>query len=73
MIEPRILEVRTKILKKNDELARQMRADFVDAGVLAASAHQQPIFALHAVAHRERVGADHAECHDNRHEHEARH
>ena len=36
MIEPRILEVRTKILKKNDELARRMRDDFVAAGVLVS-------------------------------------
>jgi hydrogenase nickel incorporation protein HypB len=34
MIEPRILEVRTKILKKNDELARSMREEFVYADVL---------------------------------------
>ena len=32
MIEPRILEVRTKILKKNDELAREMRDEFVGGG-----------------------------------------
>ena len=28
MIEPRILEVRTRIIKKNDELARAMRERF---------------------------------------------
>ncbi len=33
MLEPRILQVRTQILKKNDELARTMRGQFLDAGV----------------------------------------
>lgn len=42
MIKPRILEVRTKILKKNDELARQMRDSFVDAGVLVANLVASP-------------------------------
>jgi len=37
MLKPRILEVRTKILKKNDELAREMRDQFVDAGVLVSN------------------------------------
>ena len=34
MIEPRILEVRTQILKKNDELARAMVALLVRAKIL---------------------------------------
>lgn len=42
MIEPRILEVRTKILKKNDELARSMRDEFVSAGVLVANLVSSP-------------------------------
>lgn len=42
MIQPRILEVRTKILKKNDELAREMRSSFVDAGVLVANLVASP-------------------------------
>lgn len=42
MIEPRILEVRTKILKKNDELARTMRAEFVEAGVLVVNLVSSP-------------------------------
>ena len=42
MIEPRILEVRTKILKKNDELAREMRNQFVDAGVLVSNFVSSP-------------------------------
>ncbi len=42
MIEPRILEVRTKILKKNDELARAMRAEFADAGVLVVNLVSSP-------------------------------
>ena len=42
MIEPRILEVRTKILKKNDELARQMRTDFMEAGVLVSNLVSSP-------------------------------
>ncbi len=42
MIEPRILEVRTKILKKNDELARQMRERFVRAGVLVSNLVSSP-------------------------------
>ena len=39
---PRILEVRTKILKKNDELARDMRRSFVDDGVLVANLVSSP-------------------------------
>ena len=42
MIEPRILEVRTKILKKNDELARSMRDEFVSAGVLVTNLVSSP-------------------------------
>jgi hydrogenase nickel incorporation protein HypB len=42
LIEPRILEVRTKILKKNDELAREMRAAFLDAGVLVINIVSSP-------------------------------
>ncbi len=42
MIEPRILEVRTKILKKNDELARQMRSEFMEAGVLVVNLVSSP-------------------------------
>lgn len=42
MLEPRILEVRTKILKKNDELARKMRAEFVAAGVLVVNLVSSP-------------------------------
>ncbi len=42
MLEPRILEVRTKILKKNDELARSMREQFVDAGVLVVNLVSSP-------------------------------
>lgn len=42
MLEPRILEVRTKILKKNDELAREMRNQFVNAGVLVSNFVSSP-------------------------------
>lgn len=42
MIEPRILEVRTRILKKNDELARQMRREFREAGVLVVNLVSSP-------------------------------
>jgi len=42
MIEPRILKVRTKILKKNDELAREMRDRFVHAGVLVSNFVSSP-------------------------------
>lgn len=42
MIEPRILEVRTKILKKNDELARRQRERFVRAGVLVVNMVSSP-------------------------------
>jgi hydrogenase nickel incorporation protein HypB len=42
MIEPRILEVRTRILKKNDELARAMRGRFAAAGVLVVNMVSSP-------------------------------
>jgi len=42
VIEPRILEVRTKILKKNDELARELRERFVRAGVLVVNMVSSP-------------------------------
>lgn len=41
-MQPRILEVRTQILKKNDELARAMRAEFEAAGVLAVNLVSSP-------------------------------
>lgn len=42
MFEPRIVEVRTKILKKNDELARAMREEFMRAGVLVTNMVSSP-------------------------------
>ncbi|HET6884238.1 MAG TPA: hydrogenase nickel incorporation protein HypB [Pirellulales bacterium] len=39
---PRILELRTKILKKNDELARRLRDDFTRAGVLVVNVVSGP-------------------------------
>ena len=39
---PRILQVRTIILKNNDELARSMRQRFIDAGVLVANLVSSP-------------------------------
>ncbi len=42
MLEPRILQVRTQILKKNDELARAMRSQFLDAGVLVINLVSSP-------------------------------
>jgi hydrogenase nickel incorporation protein HypB len=42
MSEPRILEVRTKILKKNDELARAMRDRFKDHGVCVVNLVSSP-------------------------------
>ncbi|MAT70227.1 MAG: hydrogenase accessory protein HypB [Planctomycetaceae bacterium] len=42
MIQPRILEVRTKILKKNDQLARDMRDEFVAADVLVTNLVSSP-------------------------------
>src|SRR5450432_1488895 len=41
-MQPRILQVRERILKKNDELARAMRQRFVDAGVFVASLVSSP-------------------------------
>jgi hydrogenase nickel incorporation protein HypB len=41
-MQPRILEVRTQILKKNDELARAMRAEFEAAGVLTVNLVSSP-------------------------------
>jgi len=42
MIEPRILQVRTRILKANDELARALRDEFVAAGVLVVNLVSSP-------------------------------
>jgi hydrogenase nickel incorporation protein HypB len=39
---PRILEVRTKILKKNDEIARAMREEFAAAGVVVVNLVSSP-------------------------------
>ena len=39
---PRILEVRTRILKRNDEIARDMRAGFEAAGVLVVNIVSSP-------------------------------
>ena len=39
---PMILEVRTRILKKNDELARELRRDFQRAGVLVVNMVSSP-------------------------------
>ena len=39
---PRILEVRTRILKKNDELARELRSRFERAGVLVVNMVSSP-------------------------------
>jgi hydrogenase nickel incorporation protein HypB len=41
-MKPRILEVRTRILKQNDELARAMRAEFQAAGVLTVNLVSSP-------------------------------
>lgn len=41
-MKPRILEVRTKILKKNDELARAMRERFAEAGVFVVNVVSSP-------------------------------
>ncbi len=41
-MKPRILEVRTQILKQNDELARAMRAEFQAAGVLTVNLVSSP-------------------------------
>lgn len=42
MQSPRILEVRTKILKKNDELARSMRSHFEGAGTCVVNFVSSP-------------------------------
>jgi hydrogenase nickel incorporation protein HypB len=42
MTTPRILEVRTRILKKNDELARAMRREFERQGVLVVNLVSSP-------------------------------
>ena len=39
---PRIVELRTKILKKNDELARQLREEFAQANVLVVNVVSGP-------------------------------
>jgi hydrogenase nickel incorporation protein HypB len=39
---PRVLEVRTRILKKNDELARSLRAEFARAGVFVVNVVSGP-------------------------------
>jgi hydrogenase nickel incorporation protein HypB len=41
-MQPRILELRTKILKKNDELAREMRQDFARCGVFVTNVVSAP-------------------------------
>ena len=41
-MQPRILEVRTKILKKNDEIARALRARFADQGVYVINVVSSP-------------------------------
>ena len=41
-MSPRVLEVRTKILKKNDELAREMRADFARRNVFVSNLVSSP-------------------------------
>ncbi len=41
-MQPRILQVRTQILKKNDQLARQMRNQFEAAGVLTVNLVSSP-------------------------------
>jgi hydrogenase nickel incorporation protein HypB len=41
-MKPRVLEVRTKILKKNDELARSMRDQFARQGVYVANFVSSP-------------------------------
>lgn len=42
MVEPRILQVRTQVLKKNDQLARSMRHTFIENGVLAVNLVSSP-------------------------------
>jgi len=41
-MKPRILEVRTKILKKNDEIARDLRARFAQQGVFVINVVSSP-------------------------------
>jgi hydrogenase nickel incorporation protein HypB len=41
-MQPRILELRTKILKKNDELARELRGEFARCGLLAVNVVSGP-------------------------------
>ena len=41
-MQPRILEVRTKILKKNDEIARALRDRFADQGVYVINVVSSP-------------------------------
>jgi hydrogenase nickel incorporation protein HypB len=41
-MQPRILQVRQRILKKNDETARALRQRFIDAGVFVASLVSSP-------------------------------
>ena len=41
-MQPRILELRTRILKKNDELARQLRADFARWGLFVMNVVSGP-------------------------------
>ena len=41
-MQPRILELRTKILKKNDELARELRADFARSGMMVVNVVSGP-------------------------------
>lgn len=41
-MQPRILDVRTKILKKNDEVARELRSRFQRAGVYVVSLVSSP-------------------------------
>jgi hydrogenase nickel incorporation protein HypB len=40
--EPRIVEVRRNILKRNDEIARALRSQFLDAGVCVANLVSSP-------------------------------
>jgi len=40
--QPRLVEVRQKVLKQNDVLARELRARFADAGVFVASLVSSP-------------------------------
>jgi hydrogenase nickel incorporation protein HypB len=62
---PRIVELRTKILKKNDELARELRREFAAAGVLVVNVVSGPgagktellTHTLRALGERYRVAA----------------